>query len=106
MRAALCRLLDWSAIRLAAMRMPQPDGRDPRLAETLQFIERPDFIPAQVAAAKVQFAEAGRIRFDTPTPGPFAENNTVHGRLYRCCEKWESKPTVLLLHGWNDVINH
>jgi pimeloyl-ACP methyl ester carboxylesterase len=39
-----------------------------------------------------------------PNPGPFAENNTVHGRLYRCAERWQERPTVLLLHGWNDAI--
>jgi dienelactone hydrolase len=26
--------------------------------------------------------------------------------LYRCCNDWRKKPVVLLLHGWNDVLNH
>jgi dienelactone hydrolase len=106
MRAGLCRLLDWSAIRFAAARMPQPDGRDSRLAEAQQLIARPDFIPAQAEAAKVQFSDAIQFHFETPQAGPFTENNTVHGRLYRCTERWQDHPTVLLLHGWNDAINH
>jgi dienelactone hydrolase len=106
MRAALCRLADWAAIHFAAAHMPRPDGRDPRLAEARQLIDSPDFIPARVEAAKVQFTGADRLCFETPRPGPFAENNSVHGRLYRCAGPWQERPTVLLLHGWNDVFDH
>jgi len=106
MMAVLSRLIDRSAIRLAAARMPRPDGRDTRLAEAQQLIDSPDFIPAQVEAVKVQLSGASQLRFETPRPGPFAENNTVHGRLFRCGERWQERPTVLLLHGWNDAINH
>jgi len=102
----LLRLVDWMAMQMAAAAMPKPDGRNPHLAEARQLIDRPDFIPAQVAAAKVQFTGAARFRFETHSPGPFAENNTVHGRLYRCGDHWQERPTVLLLHGWNDVIDH
>jgi dienelactone hydrolase len=106
MRRGLFRLLDWSAMRLAAARMPQPDGRNPRLAEARQLVEGPDFIPAETAAARVQFTGAVPFRFESPCPGPFAENNTVHGRFHRCAGRWQERPTVLLLHGWNDAINH
>jgi pimeloyl-ACP methyl ester carboxylesterase len=106
MMAGLSRLIDRTAIYFAAARMPRPDGRDPRLTEAQQVIDSPDFIPAEVEAAKVQFTGAVGFRFETPRPGAFAENNTVHGRLYRCAERWQERPTVLLLHGWNDAINH
>ena len=106
MLAGLLKFVDWTAMQTAAASMPRPDGRNPRLAEARQLIGRPDFIPAEVAPAKVQFGGAVRFRFETPCLGPFAENNTVHGRLYRCGENWQERPTVLLLHGWNDVIDH
>ena len=106
MMAALARLLDRSAIHFAAARMPLPDGRDSRLTDAQQLIDSPEFIPTQVQAAKVQFAGAVGFRFATPQPGPFAENNTVHGRFYRCAGRWQDRPTVLLLHGWNDASNH
>jgi dienelactone hydrolase len=102
----LLKFVDWTAMHLAAVRMPRPDGRSPRLAEARQLIGRPDFIPEEVEAAKVQFAGPVRFLFETPCPGPFAENNTVHGRLYRCGERWLEHPTVLLLHGWNDATSH
>jgi len=106
MIAGLSKLIDWSAIHFAAVRMPRPDGRDQRLAEAQQRIASPDFFPAAVEAAKVQFSGADRLHFATPLPGVPEENNTVHGRLYRCAERWQERPTVLLLHGWNDAINH
>jgi pimeloyl-ACP methyl ester carboxylesterase len=30
----------------------------------------------------------------------------VHGRLHRRGPNWQERPTALLLHGWNDAINH
>jgi dienelactone hydrolase len=106
MMAALARLIDWAAIRGAAARMPKPDGRDAHLTQAQRLIASTEFIPAEVAAAKVQFSGANQLRFETPSPGVLPENNVVHGRLYRCAQKWQDRPTVLLLHGWNDVINH
>jgi len=99
-------LLDWTAIQLAAARMPKADGRSPRLDEARQFLKGPDFIPAQSEPAKLEFNGASRFQFSTPRPGPFAENNVAYGRLYRCAERWQERPAVILLHGWNDVINH
>jgi dienelactone hydrolase len=106
MRPGLSKFIDWVAIRGAAARMPRPDGRDSHLTEAQKLIESAEFIPAKVEAAKVQFGDANRIRFETPCPGPFAENNVVLGRFYRCAERWQEHPTILLLHGWNDIINH
>ncbi len=104
--AILSRWLDRSAILLAAARMPQPDGRDPHLTEALQLVDSPDFIPTQVEAANVQLTGTVGLQFETPRPGPFAENNTVRGRLYRCGGHWQECPAVILLHGWNDASNH
>jgi dienelactone hydrolase len=106
MIAPVCRLVDWVAIELAAARMPRPDGREPPLAEMGQLLESADFIPVATEAARVQLTGPLRVRFETPRPGAFAENNTVHGRLYRCGERWQEHPTVLFMHGWNDATNH
>jgi dienelactone hydrolase len=106
MIAGFSRLVDWAAIQSAAARMPLPDGSDPHLAEAQRLIESPEFIPAEVEAASVQFSGAKHFHFESPNPGPFAENKFAHGRLYRCGKEWQERPAVLLLHGWNDIINH
>ena len=86
------------------MRMPPTDGRNPRLEEALQFLKGPDFIPAESQPARVEFNpdKSGlHFRFPTPCPCGFAENNVVYGRLYRCAERWQEWPVIVLLHGGN-----
>jgi pimeloyl-ACP methyl ester carboxylesterase len=34
------------------------------------------------------------------------ENNTVYGRLYRCAGRWQERPAIILLHGWNSSFSH
>ncbi|MGA2176610.1 MAG: alpha/beta hydrolase family protein [Verrucomicrobiota bacterium] len=106
MIAPLSKLIDWTAIQLAAARMPQADGRSPRLEEAGQFLRGPEFIPSESEPARVEFNGPMDFRFPTPRPGDFAENNVVYGRLYRCAGRWRERPAILLLHGWNDLINH
>jgi dienelactone hydrolase len=104
--APLSKLLDWVAIHLAAASMPETDGRGARLDEALQFTRSLDFIPAQSAPAKIEFAGGGEFRFPSPRPSPFPENNIVYGRLYQAAGPWQKRPAIILLHGWNDAINH
>jgi len=75
----------------------------------VQFLERPDFIPAESQPAQLDFipdAPGGRFRFPTPRPCEFAENNVVHGRLYRCAEAWQKRPVIVSLHGGGDFPGH
>jgi len=106
MLAPISNLFDWLAIRLAAARMPKADGRSANLQAARRFLQSPDFISAQSDPAKVEFSAGDRFRFSTPRLGPFTENNVVHGRLYRCAERWQEHPTIILVHGWNDILNH
>ena len=75
---------------------------DARLAEALQFLKGPDFLPAESAPAAVEFYpdQTGRhFRFPTPRPCAAVENNVVYGRLHRCGERWRERPTIILLPG-------
>jgi pimeloyl-ACP methyl ester carboxylesterase len=46
------------------------------------------------------------FKFPTPRPCEFAENNVVDGRLYRCAQRWQEHPVIILLHGGGDFLNH
>ena len=46
------------------------------------------------------------FKFPSPRPCEFAENNIVHGRLYRRAKDWQKFPTLILLHGGGDFLNH
>jgi pimeloyl-ACP methyl ester carboxylesterase len=37
---------------------------------------------------------------------PWAENNVVFGKLYRAGRKWQERPSVILLHGWNGELGY
>jgi acetyl esterase/lipase len=83
--------------------------RDLKLEQAVQFLNGPDFIPAESQPAQLDFgpeAPGGRSRFSTPLPCEFAENNVVHGRLYRCADAWQKRPVIVLLHGGGDFPGH
>ena len=102
--APLAKFIDWLYIQKSCRRIPPVDARTLRLEEALQFLKGPDFIPTENQPARVEFNpdESGlHFRFPTPRPGGFAENNMVHGRLYRCAGRWQERPAIILLHGGN-----
>jgi pimeloyl-ACP methyl ester carboxylesterase len=112
MIAPLAKFIDWSAIQVLTLRRRPFDGRNPRLEEALEFLKGPDFIPAESQSRFIGIEfnpdESGlHFRFPTPRPGAFTENNIVHGRLYRCAERWQEQPVIILLHGGgNNFISH
>jgi len=97
--------MDWSAIQVVAMMMPANVG-NPRLEEALQFLNGPEFIPAESQPAQVEFNGSLHFRFPTSRPCEFTENNVVHGRLYRCPERWQERPVIILLPGFNDSASY
>ena len=102
----LCQCIDRVAIHFAAARMPKPDGRDLHLDAAQRLLQNLDFSPAKMNPAAIEFAGPSNFRFASPRPTAHAVNNVVHGRLYRCDDRWRQKPVILLLHGWNDRLNH
>jgi pimeloyl-ACP methyl ester carboxylesterase len=69
------------------------------LEEALEFLNGPDFIPAASDTAQIEFDGPRHFKFPTPRPGKVEENNLVYGRLYRCAERWEERPVIILLDG-------
>src|SRR5215471_1846568 len=112
MIAPLAKLIDWSAlqfswgIRLKSVRKWNVKRTNSKLEEAIQFLNGPDFIRAASGAARVRFNGGVHFKFPTPQPCNFAENNTVDGRLYRCAERWQERPVIILLHGGGDFFNH
>jgi pimeloyl-ACP methyl ester carboxylesterase len=104
--ASLAKLIDWSALKVLTARMPPADGRCPRLEEALEFLEGPEMFPESSQPASVEFDDPLHFRFASPQPCEFAENNVVHGRLYRCTERWRERPAIVLLHGGGDSFGY
>lgn len=107
MIAPLAKLMDWSAIQHVARMMPADVFNcNPRLEEAAQFLNGPDFVPQESQPARVGFNGPLDFHFPTPHLCDFTENNVVHGRFYRCRERWQERPAIILLHGWGDFLNY
>ncbi len=101
MIAPLARFIDWSALQMAYVVAPlrhAPESKW-RLAEALDFLNGPDFFPAASDPARIEFSGPRNFRFPTPRPSEDEENNIVYGRLYRCAERWQERPVIILLDG-------
>jgi pimeloyl-ACP methyl ester carboxylesterase len=112
MIAPLAKFIDWSVFQICFAMLPQSvwreaaSERDLKIQQAVQFLNGPDFMSAESQPAQLDFgpdASGGRFRFPTPRPCEFAENNVVHGRLYRCADAWQERPVIVLLHGGGDL---
>ena len=105
MIASLEKLIDWSSVQVMTLMMPAKEY-DWRLEEALRFLQGPDFVPTDSQPAQVEFNGPVHFRFPTPRPCDFSENNVVHGRLYRCSERWQERPVIIFLPGYNDSASY
>ena len=112
MIAPLAKFIDRSVLQIGYAMLPQStwresvNERDLKLEQAVQFLNGPDFIPAESHPAQLDFGPdglGGHFRFLTPRPCEFAENNIVHGRLYRCADTWQERPVIVELHGGGDL---
>ena len=106
MIAPLAKFIDWSAVQALSLLELNNTGQNPRLEEALQFLKGPDFIPADSQPAPLEFNGPLHFHFPPPRPGNIAENNIVYGRLYRCAERWQERPVIVLLPGRLDYFSH
>jgi pimeloyl-ACP methyl ester carboxylesterase len=75
------------------------------LTKAIEFLNGPDFIPAESKPAELEFKSKIHFTFPSPRPCEFAENNVVHGRLYRRAKDWQRFPTIILLHCGGDFLS-
>lgn len=108
MIATLAKCIDWSVLQVAyaivgVRHAPRPIWK---LEEALEFLNGPDFIPAASDPAQIQFDGPRNFQFPTPRPCDDEQNNIVYGRLYRCAERWQERPVIILLDGAFSVGYH
>src|SRR5262245_10794856 len=104
MIAPLARFIDWSILQVAyaifLRAAPEPRWK---LEEALEFLNGPDFIPAASDPAQIKFGGSGErarhFKFPSPRQSEDEENNIVYGRLYRCAQRWQERPVIVLLDG-------
>lgn len=101
MRAGLAKPLDWCSIQLARLSV-RGGGVEKQAARAAELLQHPDFLGDFVAAPEdFRFVSKRAFQFTSPVESPWRRNNTVHGRLFTAAPRWQDRPTVVLLHGWN-----
>ena len=102
----IAQSLDRLAIRSArGSVLPSPDGQA-HATEASELLRHPDFFSPTVEAARVEFASAHEFRFASPVRSECANNNVVRGRFVPAALDWRTRPSVILLHGWNAELQH
>jgi hypothetical protein len=101
MIAPLAKFIDWSFLQMASavVRLKHAPRPKWKLEEALEFLDGPDFISTASDPAHMEFIGPRDFKFSSPRPCEDAENNTVYGRLYRCAERWQERPVIVLLDG-------
>jgi hypothetical protein len=108
MLAPLAKFIDWYALQFVATfpSIRKCARGESKLTEAVEFLNGPDFIPAGSKPAELELRSKIHFTFPSPRPCEFAENNVVHGRLYRRSKDWQKFPTIILLHGGGDFLGY
>jgi pimeloyl-ACP methyl ester carboxylesterase len=100
MIAPLAEFIDWSGLQIAyAIWLRSVSMSKWKLEEALEFLNGPDFIPTACDPAQIEFDGPRNFKFSSPRRSEDEENNIVYGRLYRCAERWQERPVIILLDG-------
>jgi pimeloyl-ACP methyl ester carboxylesterase len=54
----------------------------------------------------IQFKSATDFSFTSAVVTPWAENNLVHGKLFKAGSRWRERASVVLVHGWNGELGY
>jgi len=106
MSPTLARFLDHTAIQLAGFATRRRTrGSRPVLLDGP--IKKDDlFEEITIAKPQVCFTTKDAFHFPSQIETSCPENNTVHGRLYRCGEDWQQRAAVILVHGLDYEIGY
>jgi len=83
MIAPLAKFVDWSVLQIGGAMLLQSiwqefiNERDLKLEQVIQFLNGPDFIPAESKPTELEFTSKIHFKLSSPRPCEFAENNIV-----------------------------
>jgi pimeloyl-ACP methyl ester carboxylesterase len=99
--------LDRWAIR-SACRSVRSGSIEPGVIDRAEAMLADDKFFAVSASSPDDLAFNGKhdFHFRSQVATPWDENNTVYGKLYRAGKNWSTRPSVLLVHGWNGELGY
>ncbi len=102
----IAKPLDRFAIRSACGSvLPSPDGQS-HAPEASALLRSPDFFSPAVQIPEINFISRNRFEFASPIRSDAENNNVVRGRFEPAATVWRTRPSVILLHGWNAELQY
>jgi dienelactone hydrolase len=84
-----------------------PEEKCSDIARVEELLREPDLFKTIVDPAPDLTFQSGHVfQFTSPVDSPWPENKIVHGKFYRAGKDWRSRPSVILLHGWNGELGY
>ncbi|MDB6028545.1 MAG: hypothetical protein JWM68_4768, partial [Verrucomicrobiales bacterium] len=84
-----------------------PGSHLPLAEEAIELLKHNDFFcDFAKPPSELLWLSDTRLQFTSQVYTPWQEANIVHAQLFRCPGKWQEKPTVVLVHGWNDEFGY
>jgi hypothetical protein len=107
MHPILAKAIDRWVIRFAASRLARPGQLSARIPEAMELLSRPDFFSGAIGhRAELKMVSEDEFEFPSAIRTGWPEMDLAKGRLFRAGPAWQSRPAVLLLHGWNDELGY
>ncbi len=87
--------------------MAKPGVHPPRHEEAIELLKHTDFFcDFAQAPADVKWTSDTKLQFPSQVFARWPEPNTVHAQFFRCSDHWQDRPTIILVHGWNDEFGY
>src|SRR5690349_1816217 len=103
----MAQLIDRVIINRACAAQTRPGLHLPRHEEAMELLKHTDFFcDFAQSPAEMKWISETKFHFTSQVFQPWDEANVVHGQIFRCDGKWQERPTMLLVHGWNDEFGY
>jgi dienelactone hydrolase len=98
--------LDRWSIKAASGSLRPGAARPCQIEETNRLLRTPELLAPPDQAAQLEFSDELNFTFRSTAKGHAARCDLVHGKLYRAGKSWQSKPLVVVVHGWNAELHY
>ena len=92
---------------MATAAQPKTGTFQPHIEAAREILHAPDFFGGPIhVPADFKWITTTDFQFSSAVQSDYPENNIVYGKLLRAGDDWHTRPTIVLIHGWNDEIGY
>jgi hypothetical protein len=103
----ISQFIDRCIIRAATAAQPKAGTFPAQADEARELYAKPDLFDCPAGVPHdFKWCSETEFQFSSAIPSPYAQNNVVHGKLFRAGDNWQTRPAVVLIHGWNDEFGY